>query len=218
MKYLVVLFFLLQLLTLGCTPKTELEKPAEKEVLVKPSPYNSIGSDRLETNYEVEEENCKIAWQIISLSKDKKIEAHLIHRTVCDRNFDAIIFLHNRVLSRLLKDYPAAVIKSLATGGLKSIQQDGSWNDIVANAASVSKDYLDYRKNYPNHKSKKSINDIFVDLVLQTQPHAPFKKMLASHGLKFELAGVEKVFNSKMSSGETLIDDAGMFSWKLTTH
>lgn len=94
------------------------------------------------------------------------------------------------------------------------MQPDGSWNLIVAQAAEKSSDYHDFRKNYPNHASKKSSNDILVDLVKQTQPHAPFKEMLAKLGLNFELQSVEKVFNSKNQNGKIVIDDAGSLWWK----
>ena len=122
--------------------------------------------------------------------------------------------MHSEIIERILKDHPASTIKSLSTGGLKSLNPDGSWNLIIAKAAQESKEFQEYRRHYPNHKSKKSDNDIMVDLLLQTQAHGEFKNMLGKHNLKFEIHSVEKVFYTETEQGDRVIDDAGMFWWR----
>ncbi|WP_413290299.1 hypothetical protein [Bdellovibrio sp. HCB337] len=205
-----ILFFVL-----SCTPKTEkpvsVEKP-EPEVLVKIESRILQGADKVEARYELTENDCRVAWQTNSEKKDQVLEVHLKNRTECKLPFNQAASLHEKVLSRILKDYAATNIKSISTNGLKSLQPDGSWNLIVAKAAEQSADYQDFRKNYPKHKSQKSTNRILVDLIHQTQVHAPFKEMLAKLNLHFELESVEKVFQTQ----DGQIDDAGAFWWRPT--
>lgn len=206
-----ILFFISSLL-LSCTPKAVKTEP---EVTVKvEAPFSFEGSDKVEALYEFVEADCKIAWQTYATKKDQNLEVCLRNRSECKIPFSQVVTLHEKVITRILKDYPPAVIKSIGTGGLKSIQPDGSWNLSVARAAEQSSDYKDFRKNYPKHKSGKSSNGILTELIIQTQPHAPFKEMLAKSGLYFELGGVEKVFQTKNKQGVTLIDEAGSMWWK----
>lgn len=199
---------------MACTPKKEIVKTKDVEVVVEAIPSPISGFDRIETRYSLVQGKCRIAWQTTSAKKEKNLEVQLSNRTECDRPFSEASSLHQLVLAKVLKDYPPMTIKSLSTGGLRRLQPDGSWNLVVAKAAEVSKEYLEFREKYPNHPSKKSINSIFVDLVRQTQAHAPFKQMLATLGLNFELYEVEKVFNVKNDKGKTLIHEAGSFWWK----
>jgi len=206
------LIIFIPFLLLSCTPKTE--KPTS-EVSVKIESQALQGSDKVESWYELTEEGCRIAWQTFaSKTKDQVLEVQLRNRSECKLPFSKAATLHEKVLSIALKDYSPSTINSVSTGGLKTLQPDGSWNLIVANAAEQSADYQDYRKNYPNHASKKSANGILVDLIQQTKPHAPFLEMLAKLNLHFELGSVEKVFQTKNKQGVTLIDDAGSFWWK----
>lgn len=218
MKYLSRLLILVPIFLLACTPKSENTNSLEPEVSVQSDPVNTLlGADKIETLYVITDEKCRVSWQAISTKKSQDIEVHLRNRTDCERSFSEVSNLHKKVLARLLRDYPPQTIRQLSTGGLNSLQPDGSWNDIVAKAASASKDYQEYRQKYPKHSSQKSINAIFVELVQQTQPHLPFKQMLATLGLNFELYQVEKVFNTNNEKGETLINDASTLWWKPTS-
>jgi hypothetical protein len=85
---------------------------------------------------------------------------------------------------------------------------------VIAKASSESLEWQDFRKNYPNHKSRLSSNQILVNLLLAKQPHLPFKEMLQKVGLNFEIEGVEKVFNAKNDQGLTIINDAGIIWWQ----
>jgi len=205
------LIIFIPFLLLSCTPKAE--KPAS-EVSVKIESQVLQGSDKVETRYELTAEDCHITWQTFATKKEKALEVQLRNHSECKLPFSKAAPLHEIVLARTLKDYAPSTITSMSTGGLKTLQPDGSWNLIVAKAAEQSADYQDFRKNYPNHASKKSSNGILVELIQQTQPHAPFLEMLAKLNLHFELENVEKVFQTKNEQGVTLIDDAGSFWWK----
>jgi hypothetical protein len=210
MKYstfVMVAFFLL-----SCTP--EDNKLAPEKVLVETDARIISDSDNIETLYSVSEGTCRVLWQIFSMEEDKNHRVQLRNRSECNRPFGEVIHLHNKVIERILQDYSPATINEIVTGGLSSLQPDKSWSSAVAVAAQTSADYQDYRQNYPEHSSKKSINQIFIDLVHETQVHAQFKQMLSSHGLNFELNHVEKVFNEKALNGETVISDAGVLWWK----
>jgi hypothetical protein len=210
MKYI----YAIPLLLLSCTPKNSEPVHDENEVTVKTQNYSLDDAKNNETLYSLSDGQCRISWQTIAKKKDQTIEVQLRNRSECKRPFAQVTQLHDQVIDRILKDHSPTTFKSLTTNGLKSLQPDGSWNVVIANAARASSEYQDYRKNYPKHASGKSLNQIFVELARQTEPYSEFKQMLASHGLNFELSEVEKVFNSKNEHGETVIDDAGSFWWR----
>ena len=210
-KFIILVSFL----AISCASQKEQKISEVKEVSVVDESIDPLSLDRKEILYFVFENNCKIAWQALYSKKDSVYGVQLRNRSDCKLPFSQVSNLHEKVILRILKDYPAKDIKNIATGGLYTLQPDKSWNQIVAVAAIKSAEYQDFRKNYPKHKSKKSSNAILVDLILQTQPHAPFKEMLAKVGLHFELGGVEKVFQTKNEKGETVIDDAGMMWWRI---
>lgn len=214
MKTLSVFAIVLAAAVFGCTSKPEPQVPVVPEVLVTPHSLEMVGSNRVHADYALKLEGCKILWETRSEKRGDTIDVNLHDRSNCKKPVDELLNLHGKVIDRLLKDYPPSSIKSISTSGLSSLQPDGSWNAAVAGAARSSKDYQEYRKSYPDHKSKKSINSIFVELVLQTQTHAPFRKMLEARGLNFELYEVEKVFHTKAESDETVIDEAGTLWWK----
>jgi hypothetical protein len=204
------LIVFISLFILSCTSKAEIAS----EVVTKIQSQLLQGSNRVDTRYELTDGDCRIAWQTFSEQKGSSIEIILKNRSECPWTFSQADRLHEKVILRVLNDYSPSTIKTISTNGLRSLQPDGSWNLIVANAAEQSADYQDYRKNYPKHKSQKSSNGILVDLIHQTQVLAPFKEMLAKMNLNFELESVEKVFQSKNAKGETVIDDAGSLWWR----
>lgn len=198
------------LIVVACTPKTP---PApESSVKVVTSSYPS--TKRVETNYTLSQGECVVSWQTTADQEGNALKVYLRNRTQCTRPFQDLCSLHEVVLKRVLQDYPAATISSLGTSGLKSLQPDGSWNDVIAKASSESPEWQDFRKNYPNHTSKLSSNQILVNLIHTKRPHLPFKEMLQKVGLNFEIEGVEKVFNAKDEQGLTIINDAGMIWWQ----
>lgn len=204
-------FMLLFILILSaCTPKT----PPVAESLVKVETSSYPNTHRVETVYTHTQGDCVVSWQTITDTEGNNLKVYLRNRTQCTRPFQELCGLHEVVLKRVLQDYPVATITSLGTSGLKTLQPDGSWNDVIAKASSESLEWQDFRKNYPNHKSKLSSNQILVNLLHAKQPHLPFKEMLQKVGLNFEIEGVEKVFNAKNEQGLTIIHDAGMIWWQ----
>lgn len=198
----------------ACTRKTDLPSKEETEIRVQVKSEAPGSTDKVEALYSLKEGACVLLWQVLATKSEGGLEVQLTNRSACDKSFEESASLHGKILDRILKDYQAPWIKSLSTGGLNSLQPNGSWRAALAKAAQASPDYQDYRKNYPNHKSQKSINDIFVELLLESQAHKPFKSILEKRGLKFEVKEVEKVLNSQSESGETVIHDAGVFWWR----
>lgn len=208
-------FLSLTLIILPITASsTSLQETPQSEVLVKVQSTNFQGGSRVMSLYTLTESSCQIAWQSVLERNKQERSLYLMDRSSCKLSFSESQKLHEKVLRRVLKDYPASSIKGIRTGGLRSLQPDGSWNSIVAKAASGNSEYQDYRKNYPNHASKKSSNDIFIDLIKQTKVSAPFQKMLEDLNLGVELESVEKVFNGKDENNKTVINDAGVLWWK----
>lgn len=208
-KYILVL-----ILTIcsACTPETKKAEGPEVTVHVETPALGD--TSRVFSTYEVQHNECRIRWQTISTKEETGLNVHLQNRTICYLSFKEASPFHEAILQRIIKDYPVATIKSLSTGGLRTMEPEGLWNDIVGKAASVSPEWMDYRKNYPKHASRLSSNDIFVKLLKSTDAHAPFREMLKKVGLNMEVEGVEKVFNDKDEKGKTIINDAGIIWWK----
>lgn len=203
-------FYIFIFLLTACTPKTS--PVVQPEVKIETSSYPN--THRVETVYTYSQGDCVVSWQTTADQEGNALKVYLRNRTQCTRPFQELCGLHEVVLKRVLQDYPVATITSLGTSGLKSLQPDGSWNDVIAQASSESLEWQDYRKNYPNHKSKLSSNQILVNLLHTKRPHLPFIEMLQKMGLHFEIGGVEKVFNAKNEQGLTIINDAGMIWWQ----
>lgn len=204
-------FMLLFILILSaCTPKT----PPVAEPMVKVETSSYPNTHRVETVYTHTQGDCGVSWQTTADKAAGTLKVYLQNRTRCSRPFQEVCGLHEEVLKRVLQDYPAATISSLGSGGLKTMQPDGSWNEVIAQASSESPEWQDFRKNYPNHKSKLSSNQILVNLIHAKRPHQPFVEVLQKVGLNFEIGGVEKVFNAKDEQGLTIINDAGMIWWQ----
>jgi hypothetical protein len=198
------------LILAACTPKTP--PVVQPDVKVEISSYPN--TTRVETVYTHTQGECVVSWQTTADTEGSTLKVYLRNRTDCSRPFQELCGLHEVVLKRVLQDYPPTTISSLGTSGLKSLQPDGSWNDVIAKASNESLEWQDFRKNYPNHKSKLSSNQIMVNLIQTERPHLPFKEMLQKVGLNFEIEGVEKVFNGKNEQGQTIINDAGMIWWQ----
>lgn len=167
-------------------------------------------------------DKCKLSWQVTkSKTKDKKnifLSLQSFHEPKCTMNFDELKPTHKMILKSILATYPIDTISGIRTPGLKSLNYSGEWNIEVAKASLSSKEWQDFRKYYPHHKSKKSSNEIFIDLVKQTDADKNFKVLFKEFGIELEMANVEKVFTGKLPphfARERVIYDTGVIEWNI---
>lgn len=172
---------------ISCAKMAEIPK---SEVSVKVSSSFLQGKDKVETDYLLEEKDCRIHWSTIAEGKSETLKVHLLNRSACSFAFEGTQEFHEKVLSRVFKVYSAARVNVLSTGSLRSLQPNGSWSAIVGK-----------QKN----SSAKSPEQQFIDHVNQLQPHAPFRDMLKKYNLNIELDSVEKLKSSR--------DDASILWW-----
>lgn len=215
--------FVLLLLLSSCLAPAENQSPSPSPEVIKEDYNSQITPGRwfdLHRTYSLKKNSdCVIRWDIHRTLEKTQRNILLRNRTdspQCKLSFEELKADHIKVLVELLKDFKVETIQSLGTPSLKSIQHNGSWGNAIANAAAHSSLWQDYRKNYPNHKSKLSPNAIFIGLLNELQPHEPFRQMLKEVGIVAEIKDVEKVFTRiDLETKKSVIYDAGSLSWEI---
>lgn len=210
LKLLVLLF-----LVACSTPEDEVgPRSVEPQVAKTVEDVSGHRYQDLQVDYSLPHQGCEIRWRIIRNinTQGKRYTLDLRSGDLCEKSFSQLRPTHEAVLKRMFKDFKPELVGHVSTGGLISLDGSGAWNLKIAEASLKSPDWLDYAKHYPKHASKKSSNDIFLELLHQVKPHAPFQEMLDQFGLQFEVYHVEKVFTQKTKSGRE-IRDVGVMWW-----
>jgi len=184
--------------------------------------------------YSLEKDGCGICWEI-SLDRDKK-EKNITLRTrqpvgvKCTDPFVKQLPLHRQIFNEIFRDWEKKQFNTLFTGPLHRLEPGNTWNTRIALASANSLSWIDWCKNYPNHSSGKSSNQIFVELANQAGAYRELVNLFKEFGLKIELSSVEKVFEKKAkdfpfyqelkSSGlednHRLMYDAGMIYFSIS--
>ena len=217
MPILILLFSLLA----GCSSK-EVDlgpRTLSPEVIKTVDHLERHTHQDLQVTYSAVKDNCTMTWRILRdiNTQGRRYTLDLRQsQDPCHTSLAAVAATHELILTRLFKDFPAASIKCIATGGLLSLDGTGEWNKIMAQASLQSAEWKDWVKNYPKHKSQKSSNEIFLEVLLQEHPHGAFKRLLAKFDLNFEVYHVEKVFTAVTEQAPRLraMRDAGVMWWE----
>jgi|GEM_PF-6704356 len=205
--------FLFCLFLIACQHK---DKPAI-EVTQTTQAYGLGSYTDLEITYSAKSPTCEISWTAMR-QRDKSSPQHvsLQFRQVsfpCVESFEQLKPYHEAILTQLFKEFSPQTVKGVSTGGLKTLNPTGEWNEIVAKGSILMPEWQDYRQNYPKHKSQLSTNSLLELLIKQYAPHAEFKQMFLGHKVNLELEGVEKVFTDTVGK-ERVLTDAGVMWWK----
>lgn len=165
---------------------------------------------------------CKLEYRFFEV-KNKYHFMSLRYLSACTLSFEKQKKIHRRVLKRANIDWDFKKIKNFNSSSLHSIEPSLNWNKEIILAALKSKDVLDYKKNYPNHKSKKGINTILIETINNTNSLTSFLSLYKEFGLNFILTSCEKVFQMdrnlaskyKIDIGDfkTVIYDAGVLNF-----
>ena len=142
----------------------------------------------------VESKGCRIQWNVVEM-KEEGSKKQLSVRRDCPISFSEQVRYHRAILQEIFSKWPIADFDSLSWGSFGDAA-DWSWNLPVAIASSKSKEYKDYKANYPNSKVK-SINAIFVKLANETTAYRDLQRLIQEFGADIELSSVEKVFVSE---------------------
>lgn len=140
-----------------------------------------------------ESKGCRIQWNAVEM-KGAGSKKQLSVRRDCPVSFSEQIPVHRAILKEIFSRWPVSEFDSISWGSFGG-PSDWSWNLPIAVASFHSKDYRDYRANYPN--VSMNINLIFVKLANQTNAYRALQQIIREFGADIELSAVEKVFVSE---------------------
>lgn len=179
-------------------------------------------STRREIHYSAQLENCPIQYRFLEI-KDKYNFMGMRYLNGCKKNFQDQLPVHRRILKRAKQDWNFQSINTLNTDGARVIDPSLSWVKKIISKAMESEDVLDYKKNYPNHKSKKSINTILIEIINESNAFEELLSLYREFKLNFKVVSCEKVFqmNNKrakelgigIGKNKSIIYDAGTYSF-----
>ena len=151
------------------------------------------------TSYIYESNKCKITWEVHIVKKKKKLLLKF-----CDIILkNNVIFFkeqfewHKKIFEIIFKDWAKNDFESLILGPMMNFEISSSWNIRIAVKSINSFEWKDWKQNYPNHKTGKSINQIFVDLANNSNAYEELINLFNIYQLSIKLNSVEKVFVEK---------------------
>ena len=191
------------MIIMGCSTKniSKIVQPTKIDFIlpriqVVNDPYLKK-SNKFITSYIVTVNECKVVWQITGNKKGCD-PYHLLLRygtlkNKC-RSFNEQNVMHKYILDAIFSNYDKKRFKTFNTGPLSLIDPTYILNIKIADRSMKNLDWLDYVKNYPNHKSEKSSNDIFLEIARQTNVFTEINNLFKEFGFRLNLKFVEKVF------------------------
>lgn len=138
----------------------------------------------------VESKGCRIQWNAIEM-KEPQEKRHLRVRRNCPITFSEQVPLHRAILKEIYSQWPIGEFDTISWGNFGDLA-DWSWNIPIAIASSRSKEYRDYRANYPKTKFW-NLNGIFVKLANETNAYYELQQLIQEFGADIQLLSVEKV-------------------------
>lgn len=156
--------------------------------------------------YEVVVKDCIVSWEVLVPTEEMRKYGNLtIHPTYpynknCALSFNKQLPINRAIFKAVFNDWNKKDFTSLDTSSFELLDPSRDWNLKIALASIKSEDYIDYKKNYPNHKSGKHINEIFVDISNSIMVYEKLESLFREHNLSIILTGVEKVFGDKVEN------------------
>jgi len=204
--------------------------PDEKTVVRSYLDRGSAGWAYKKSDYAfvLEDKGCRIQWNAVEM-KEPKEKRHLSVRRDCPVSFSEQVPLHRAILKEIFSQWPIGEFDTISWGNFGD-PSDWSWNIPIAIASSRSKEYRDYRANYPKTKFW-NLNGIFVKLANETKSYRDLQLLIQEFGADIDLLSVEKVLTQPAKdipfypalkeqniSGKTrLIYDAGFTYFRIKT-
>jgi hypothetical protein len=216
--------------------KTNNSSKTKKQTILEPNKIyienlsdSTNEGNKKQISYLMKSANCNIQWLFTKghNNSENEISIRLSYpqSSKCNLNFKEQVKLHKKILSRAFKDWNKKLITSISTSSFNTINPSSEWNIRIVNAGVVNKILSEYKKNYPEHKSKFSINQIFVDITNTSNAYKELKDMFNDFGLNIELESCEKVFNGnagkirefgiQLTRFGSMIYDAGLLVFKV---
>lgn len=178
--------------------------------------------------YSTKKNDCSIMWAVEVDRGDEPKKLTLRARypigIECKNSFNEQLDLHRQVFKKIFEDWDKNRFRVLFLPPLEKLEPAYIWNVRIAMASANSADWKDRCKNYPNHVSGKSSNEIFVELANKVNAYKELADLFKEFDLEISLNSVEKVFCIKarelpfyqelktqgVEGNPSLIYDAGM--------
>jgi hypothetical protein len=142
----------------------------------------------------VETKGCRIQWNAVEMKEQEGEKRHLGVRRDCPIAFSEQVSLHRAILKEIFSQWPVGEFDTISWGNFGD-PADWSWNIPIAIASYRSKEYRDYRVNYPKTRFW-NLNGIFVKLANETKSYRDLQLLIQEFGADIELLSVEKVLTS----------------------
>lgn len=194
MKLIILIFFLTSCSTSPVTaPAIHSPVKVTENELLKDGP-------NYDRSYSLSDKECHITWMPSGARNGSSYNLSLRYRpgSKCP-SFKKQLPLHHEILSNVFKDQEKLLLQNLLTGSFYHLEPTFTWNVPIAALASRNPEWEDYTRNYPRHSGRRSINDLFVELVNNSNAYKELKELFELFGKKIELVSVEKVFAQKMN-------------------
>lgn len=225
------IYLLLLVFSSSCANHSPSDQTKEKSkvYLHKPDRDNKFSGVY---QYRLKDDKCNIQWSVYHKKESDKLSLSLIYHSLfleerkC-KSFSKQIDSHKEILAYIFKKHSLDKFKSLTIPSIRKINPTKEWNQRIAEVSSKNKEWLDYTRNYPNHKSRKSSNILLVETINNNELIlSEFRQLFLPH-LSLELKSVEKVFayrnkdlirpvkDRSVGMKQRLMTDAGIFYFKL---
>jgi hypothetical protein len=181
--------------------QTDIKHTGAKKILNRVLVKNLKGLNK-KASYLMNTKDCSIKW-IFTDNKNEKDESISMrlessNSLKCNVSFKKQLKIHKQVLEMAFLDWDKNKVTSISTYSLNLLNPTSEWNIKIVNAAMKNDILRDYKENYPEHISKLSINEIFVQIANEADAYAEFKNMFSFFDIQIELDRCEKVFNGNM--------------------
>ncbi|MDY7034356.1 MAG: hypothetical protein SVY10_20950 [Thermodesulfobacteriota bacterium] len=154
--------------------------------------------------YVIEKDQCKIMWEVQVPRDPENYNMTLRTRypigVECNQPFHKQLPLHRLIFDTIFQEWNKTQFSLLFTGPLARIEPKHTWNARIAMASTRSSDWKDWRTKYPNQRSGKSLNQIFVELTNTVLAYRELASLFNEYGLKIRLDSVEKVLSTKLKN------------------
>lgn len=219
MKYLVLIILLC-----GCSSIEDITN-LEGKVEVKSDPY-SIGSLNFSDTYEAKDSKCGVKWELKGNASEASYSLWLKYdyKKRCS-SFKTQISEHKLILSKIFSQKSVTNLKYVNTPSFHIVEPSYKWNQKIAVVSLKSKLWKDYVENYPNHKSGRSSNSMFIEFANQVNASEAFLKLFEYYSVSLKLTSVEKVFVQKVlklpfkidavASKQKVMYDAGVMYYEV---
>lgn len=206
------LFFICLFISCNETPK-----PKVAEVYLDASDTTNMYTTS--ERYRLKEDKCNIAWVVITSKDDESWGVSLRYvdynpkSNECE-SFSSQSKTHQKILAYIFENFDTTKFTWVRTPSLKMLDPTGTWNEKIKELAAKNPEWIDYTKNYPNHKSGKSSNGLLEEELNKNLHIIKEFTELFRPKYNLEVSNVEKVFSEKRN-GQSVFYDAGVYEYRV---